>query len=186
MKKIIIGLLILFIGGQRKYLKKHKKQKTKYEDNINQYEYTVENEIASENRSIGLESFEMDEIQAIDNAELILDKVELNAEMIGSEETIDKSYSEWTNYSKEIDWSILEEDAIEDNDIKIIDYGNKSGSQVNDVVLVILSIFIPPLAVYLYEDSITNNFWLDLILTLFFWVPGIIFALLVIFGGLSL
>ena len=53
------------------------------------------------------------------------------------------------------------------------------------IILALLSIFLPPLAVYLYEDSITTNFWVDLILTLLFWIPGIIFALLVIFADVS-
>jgi len=49
-------------------------------------------------------------------------------------------------------------------------------------VLIILSIFIPPLAVYFYDD-ISDLFWISIILTLLFWLPGIIFALLVITGS---
>ena len=47
---------------------------------------------------------------------------------------------------------------------------------------VILSIFLPPVAVYLHQtEHITNLFWIDLLLTICFWFPGIIFALLVVF-----
>ena len=51
--------------------------------------------------------------------------------------------------------------------------------------IAILGIFIPPLAVYLYEDAITANFWVNLLLTLLFWIPGIVFAMLVIFADVS-
>jgi len=54
------------------------------------------------------------------------------------------------------------------------------------VLYVVLGILLPPLGVYLFEGSITNNFWLDLVLTLFFFLPGIVFALLVILGGVSI
>ena len=48
------------------------------------------------------------------------------------------------------------------------------------ILLVILAILIPPLAVYLYQGSITSDFWIDLILTLCFDLPGILFALYII------
>ena len=59
----------------------------------------------------------------------------------------------------------------------------EEGSTSNDtelLLLVILAILLPPLAVYLHEDYISINFWLCLILTLIFWLPGIIFALVII------
>ena len=48
------------------------------------------------------------------------------------------------------------------------------------LILVILAIVLPPLAVYLHEGSWNNVCWLNLILTLLFWL-GAIHALLVIF-----
>lgn len=48
------------------------------------------------------------------------------------------------------------------------------------ILEVILSVILPPLAVYLHEGRITNFFWIDLLLIIFFWVPGVIFALLVV------
>jgi len=48
------------------------------------------------------------------------------------------------------------------------------------LVLVILAIFIPPLCVFLIR-GLRTEFWLDLILTILFWVPGLIYALLVVF-----
>ena len=53
----------------------------------------------------------------------------------------------------------------------------------NTLLLVILAIILPPLAVYLFEDEINNKFWISLILTLLFWIPGVIYALVVILSG---
>ncbi|MEM1119998.1 MAG: YqaE/Pmp3 family membrane protein [Bacteroidota bacterium] len=50
------------------------------------------------------------------------------------------------------------------------------------MLLVILAILIPPLAMGLY-DGITNRFWISLLLTLLFYVPGLIYTLVVILGG---
>lgn len=57
-----------------------------------------------------------------------------------------------------------------------------AGSQpsTNQLLLVILAILLPPLAVYLHEGVINNKFWLDLILTLLFFLPGVIYALIVV------
>lgn len=57
--------------------------------------------------------------------------------------------------------------------------GNADTSE-NTLLLVILAILLPPLAVYLHENAINGKFWLDLLLTLFFFLPGIIYALIVI------
>ena len=56
-----------------------------------------------------------------------------------------------------------------------------NASETDEVVLVLLSIFIPPLAVYL-NNGIGNEFWIDLILTILGWVPGMVYALLLCLG----
>lgn len=91
----------------------------------------------------------------------------------------DKRYSKWDNYNRSMNFSELDFDALGYKE-KLKQHSS-SGS-LAPFLLVVLSIFIPPLAVYLYEDAITNNFWIDLLLTLFFWIPGIIYALLVVLG----
>jgi uncharacterized membrane protein YqaE (UPF0057 family) len=48
------------------------------------------------------------------------------------------------------------------------------------ILYVILAILLPPLAVYLHQDAINTKFWISLILTLLFWVPGVIYSLLVV------
>src|SRR4051794_28809879 len=66
----------------------------------------------------------------------------------------------------------------------------------NTLLLVLIAIFIPPLAVYLHEGEINNTFWISVLLTvlgylLFGWagivflgsIPGIIHALIVILQG---
>jgi len=45
-----------------------------------------------------------------------------------------------------------------------------------DIIRIIIAIFLPPLAAFL-TVSIGLHFWLNLILTLFFFVPGMIHAL---------
>ena len=52
----------------------------------------------------------------------------------------------------------------------------------NTLLLVILAILLPPLAVYLHQGVINNKFWISLLLTLLFFVPGVIYALIVVLG----
>lgn len=68
--------------------------------------------------------------------------------------------------------------------IKAFKAEKKEGKEpsTNTLLLVILAILVPPLAVYLHEGVINNKFWISLILTLLFLVPGIIYALIVILG----
>jgi uncharacterized membrane protein YqaE (UPF0057 family) len=53
-------------------------------------------------------------------------------------------------------------------------------TSTNTLLLVILAILLPPLAVYLHENAINAKFWLSILLTLLFWIPGVIYALIVI------
>lgn len=52
-------------------------------------------------------------------------------------------------------------------------------SDIDLTLLVILAILIPPLAMGLY-DGISKRFWISLLLTLLFFVPGLIYTLVVI------
>ena len=61
---------------------------------------------------------------------------------------------------------------------------SSGASGIDPVLLVILTILIPPLGVYLYYGDINDRFWISLILTLLFYIPGLIFSLLVIFGAI--
>ncbi len=50
----------------------------------------------------------------------------------------------------------------------------------NQLLMIILAILLPPLAVYLHEGEVNTKFWISLLLTLLFWLPGVIYALLVV------
>ena len=50
----------------------------------------------------------------------------------------------------------------------------------NKIVQIIIAILLPPLAVYLKEKKISTNFWIDLVLSIIFYVPGILFALYIV------
>lgn len=52
----------------------------------------------------------------------------------------------------------------------------------SQIVLIILAILLPPLAVYLHQGTINDKFWISLLLTLLFFLPGVIYALLVVTG----
>jgi uncharacterized membrane protein YqaE (UPF0057 family) len=62
------------------------------------------------------------------------------------------------------------------------DKANKVSDEpsTSTLLLAILAILLPPLAVYLYENAINTKFWISLLLTLFFWIPGVIYALFVV------
>jgi uncharacterized membrane protein YqaE (UPF0057 family) len=70
-------------------------------------------------------------------------------------------------------------------EIKKFKEAKKSGADpdTNTLLLVILAILLPPLAVYLHQGEINNKFWISLILTLLFWIPGVIYALIVVLGA---
>ena len=59
----------------------------------------------------------------------------------------------------------------------------RSGDMSEDtLLLVIITILIPPLGMYLYEGEINNRFWLSLVLTLLLYLPGLIYTLIIILG----
>jgi uncharacterized membrane protein YqaE (UPF0057 family) len=57
---------------------------------------------------------------------------------------------------------------------------NDENSDTDLVILVILAILLPPLAVFLKEGSWNSRCWIDLILCLLFFIPGVIYALLIV------
>ncbi|PHI18951.1 hypothetical protein CEQ90_15525 [Lewinellaceae bacterium SD302] len=56
----------------------------------------------------------------------------------------------------------------------------KAHGDVDLALLVVLAILLPPLAVYLHEGAINTRFWISLLLTLLFFLPGIIYALIIV------
>jgi uncharacterized membrane protein YqaE (UPF0057 family) len=56
-----------------------------------------------------------------------------------------------------------------------------TATPLNDkVLLAILAILLPPLAVYLHEGTTNSTFWISVLLTLLFWIPGVIYALITV------
>ena len=51
--------------------------------------------------------------------------------------------------------------------------------KTKDIVRILLAIFLPPLGVFL-QVGVTLQFWINLILTLLGYVPGIIHAIYII------
>ena len=58
----------------------------------------------------------------------------------------------------------------------------KNGERINDnkLLAIIFAILIPPVGVVLYENKVTTKFWISLLLTFIFWLPGMIYSLLVV------
>jgi len=53
--------------------------------------------------------------------------------------------------------------------------------ETNKLLKIIIALLIPPLAVFLHENKITNNFWINLVLTIFLpWIGGVLHAVYVI------
>ncbi|MBP0481006.1 YqaE/Pmp3 family membrane protein [Sagittula salina] len=48
-----------------------------------------------------------------------------------------------------------------------------------DLIRIILSLFVPPLGVFL-EVGLGKHFWINLILTLLGWLPGVVHAIWII------
>lgn len=65
----------------------------------------------------------------------------------------------------------------------IKDYKDNKDAGTNTLLLVIVAILLPPLAMGIYEGGLTTRFWLSLLLTLLFYLPGLIYTLVVILGG---
>ena len=60
------------------------------------------------------------------------------------------------------------------------EYRAHKSESTDKTLLIILAILLPPLGVYLHEGEINTKFWIDLLLTFLFWLPGAIYALVVV------
>lgn len=165
--------------SKRKYLKNFKEKKVKYENKVEELELASTKQVQVEdlivNNSVELTAVE-NKIESI-----VFSKKEQRKAV----RTTVKEMRDWNQYNRTIEESFLVYNNKEGNMHDAFNKVSVNSRQVDDVVLIILGIFIPPLAVYLYEDAITANFWVDLLLTLLFWIPGIVFAMLVMFADVS-
>lgn len=197
MKKIVLGTLGVFIGSlllvscssessvlssfsKRKYLKNFKESKKSYEVIVE--EETAQLEEAKTQKIVLEKTTPTNPVVEESNAILTPETIKLVNAVAPKKVTkqIEKEYRNWDKFNRTYENELLVSK-------EQYNHAEKSASslRVNEIVLAILAIFIPPLAVFLFEDSITANFWVDLLLTLLFWLPGMIFAFLVIFAGVS-
>ncbi len=95
--------------------------------------------------------------------------------------SIKDALSEFKNLSKAERNSRIKDVKKELKEYKKAKKAGKEPS-TNTLLLVILALLLPPLAVYLHEGEINNKFWISLILTLLFFIPGVIYALVVVLG----
>lgn len=108
---------------------------------------------------------------------------------------IEEGLKEFNNLSKQEKRSRFKEMK---KAIKEFKAEKKAGGDIstNTLLLVIISLFIPPLAVYLHEGATNNRFWISVLLTVLGLVlfnfggvlflgtlPAIIYALIVILGS---
>jgi len=70
-------------------------------------------------------------------------------------------------------------------EIKAYKKAKRAGDAASDnmILIYILCVLLPPLAVYLHQGEINNKFWISLLLTLLFWIPGVIYAFVVVLGA---
>lgn len=83
------------------------------------------------------------------------------------------------------EWKSLSKDERKNRKAEIkeaVKQAKDAGTDTNTLLLVILTILLPPLAMFLYEGEATTRFWLSLILTLLGYLPGLIYTLVVILG----
>lgn len=64
----------------------------------------------------------------------------------------------------------------------IRDWKKEDAGDTDTLLLVIIAILLPPLAMAIYEGGLTNRFWISLLLTLLFYLPGLIYTLIIILG----
>ncbi len=96
--------------------------------------------------------------------------------------TVKSALAEFKSLSKKERKSRIKEARKE---VKEFKKAKRAGGEAstNTLLLVILAILLPPLAVYLHQGEINSKFWISLLLTLLFWLPGVIYALIVILGN---
>ena len=197
MKKVVFGLFCLFLASQmfvscssesdvmsqfskRKYLKKFKSKNVKYEENVNPYDNNLEYASAEEVNVYSDEpvDYQLEEIEAIDNSVMIEFPTEKIQSIAIANTTTPKDYSDWNKYNRKINFSNLNND-FNKNNVSI------NNNQASEILIGIFCFFIPFVGVLLYEGDVSTNFWITLIGTLLFWLPGMVLAFLICFGGVS-
>ncbi|MDF1672449.1 MAG: YqaE/Pmp3 family membrane protein [Vicingaceae bacterium] len=199
MRKVVFGLVTLFIASQflvscsseseilgqfskRKYLKKYKSKEVKYEDKVGKVDNKIAYTKSEKEEDVVIASTEEEVVVSSviiegNRAEDVITKTEKNT-------TVINDYAAWNNYNRNVNMadmpSFSKEMAVQHHSKSSV-----SNKRASEILIAVLCIFLPPIAVVLYEDGVTTNFWVDLVATLLFWLPGIILAFLICFAGVS-
>lgn len=201
MKKVLFGLVGLFIVSQfmvscssesevlgqfskRKYLKKYKAKDVKYEDKVDEVANEVAYQEVENSKATIASNEEIVTIEAaIINVEETIIETKIEKEIINQEMAVlaVNDYTAWNSYNRNVKASNFSKEM----EVKHHSNSSVSSKRASEVLIAVLCIFLPPIAVVLYEDGVTTNFWVDLVATLLFWLPGIILAFLICFGGVS-
>lgn len=88
----------------------------------------------------------------------------------------EKAKENWENMSRKEKKEMRKEIKATIKDSKAV------AADTNTILLAVIAIFIPPLAMLLY-DGLSGRFWLSLLLTLLFFIPGLIYTLVIILGN---
>lgn len=104
---------------------------------------------------------------SLNSNEFKISKKELRREVKSHFKTLERK-ARFSEYTKSVKKSVIK---------------SKSAAPSEDSQFwleVILAIIIPPLGVYIHEKDINDKFWISLLLTVLFWLPGAIYAILVV------
>ncbi|GAB4255621.1 MAG: hypothetical protein Kow0079_12530 [Vicingaceae bacterium] len=182
--------------SKRKYLKRFKENKVKYDNEINkvesEYAYEEKKTTIKQNESSKPVSIDKTEETASTNNPSIINPS--SSKSITYEKPVDKRVNinepiEWNKYNHKLDFSTINSKTYQHN--KAVD----TSDPVMLILLVVLAFFISPLSVYLKDESASQNFVINLILWLLgqllwwgFWglgwlllIAAFVHAILVIF-----
>jgi uncharacterized membrane protein YqaE (UPF0057 family) len=93
--------------------------------------------------------------------------------------TVKAAVSEFLNLSKKEKKARIKEVK---KAVKVYKAEKKAEPAANKTLQIIFAILLPPLGVYLHEGEINNRFWISILLTLLFFIPGMIYALIIVLG----
>lgn len=170
--------------SKRKYLKKFKAKNEKYEDKIekrdNELLYVEEEAYASNSNETSLiQETNLPEEELATTIEL----TEEQSELVSKVNDQVKDYSSWNKYNRSFDFSDM--NYVHKEQKQLTSDKVSSLKRASDIVIAIFCFFIPFVGILIYEGSVTANFWVGLVLTLLFWLPGAVFAFLVCFADVS-
>lgn len=96
--------------------------------------------------------------------------------------TLKSAVDDFKNLSKAERKSRIKEAKTAFKEFKKEKKAGKAEGGTSVLLEVILTILIPPVGVLVHEGGINSKFWIDLILTLLFYVPGLVYGLIVVLG----